>query len=322
MTLLRLLARPTPIALLLASAAIAFVPLARNPEWNGYFLTLLDLMLLTYSLNMVVGFSGYLSFGHVVFWGLGGYTAGMLVTVLGEAGGRPLAFSPYVLVPLGGLVASGFAALIAYPILRIRGAYFAIATFSVNLAVQTLFLNIDAFGGAEGLPLRRFMAYEIVPGFYWLLGFLVLGAMTSYLILQTKLGYGLIAIRNDEDVARTMGVSATLYKALIYVIAAFFAGAGGAVWALAQVFVDPENFGITRSIEMFVAVLLGGAGTALGPFIGAFIYFGFKDLLIIRFPHLHLVFFGVLIVIIVLFLPGGLVGTLRERAPRLRRILE
>ncbi len=322
MTPLGLLARPTPIALVLAFAAMGLVPLAGNPELNGYFLTLLDLMLLTYSLNMVVGFSGYLSFGHIVFWGLGAYTAGMLVTIIGRATGGELAFSPYVLVPLGALVAAAFAALIAYPILRIRGAYFAIATFSVNLAVQTIFFNVRAFGGAEGLPLRRFMSYQIVPAYYWLLAFALVACLASYLILRIKLGYGLLAILNDEDVAQTMGVNTTLYKIVIYLIAAFFAGAGGAVWALAQVFVDPENFGISRSIEMFVAMLLGGVGTTLGPFLGAFIYFAIKDLLIIRFPHLHLIFFGVAIMVIVLFVPGGLVGTLRQRTPRLRRILE
>ena len=322
MTLLSLLARPTPIALVLDFAAMGLIPLAGNPELNGYFLTLLDLMLLTYSLNMVVGFSGYLSFGHIVFWGLGGYTAGLLVAAIGRATGGELTFSPYLLVPLGGLVGSAFAALIAYPILRIRGAYFAIATFSVNLAVQTIFFNVKAFGGAEGLPLKRFISYQIVPGFYWLLAFVLLATLSSSLILRIKLGYGLLAILNDEDVAQTMGVNTTLNKAIIYVVAAFFAGAGGAVWALAQVFVDPENFGISRSIEMFVAMLLGGVGTTLGPFLGAFIYFAIKDLLIIRFPHLHLVFFGVAIMIVVLFIPGGLVGALRERIPRLRRILE
>ncbi len=322
MRLLALFARPTPILLLLAFAGIALIPLARQPELNGYFLTLLDLMLLTYSLNMVVGFSGYLSFGHIVFWGLGAYTSGMLVTTIGRATGGELAFSPYLLVPLGGLVASAFAGLIAYPILRIRGAYFAIATFSVNLAVQTVFFNVKTFGGAEGLPLRRFISYQIVPGFYWLLGCALLAFLASYGILRIKLGYGLLAILNDEDVAETMGVNTTLYKAGIYVIAAFFAGAGGGVWALAQVFVDPENFGINRSIEMFAAMLLGGVGTTLGPFVGAFIYYAIKDLLIIRFPHLHLVVFGVVIMVIVLFVPGGLVGTLRRHVLRLRRILE
>ena len=299
MTLLALLARPTPVGLALVFGLMGVIPLARNPELNGYFLTLMDLMLLTYSLNMVVGFSGYLSFGHIVFWGLGGYTAGMLVTTIGRATGGELAFSPYLLVPLGGLVAAAFAALIAYPILRIRGAYFAIATFSVNLAVQTVFFNVKAFGGAEGLPLKRFMSYQIVPGFYWLLALVLLAFLSSYLILRIKLGYGLLAILNDEDVAQTMGVNTTLYKVIIYVVAAFFAGAGGAVWALAQVFVDPENFGITRSIEMFVAMLLGGVGTTLGPFVGAIIYFAIKDVLIIRFPHLHLVFFGLAIMLIV-----------------------
>jgi branched-chain amino acid transport system permease protein len=297
---------------------MAFVPLRGNPELTSYFLTLLDVMLITFSLNMVVGFIGYLDFGHVVFWGLGSYTAGLAVASLG----RPLTFSPYLFVPLGGLVAAAFAALVGYPALRIRGAYFAIASFSVNLAVQTIVLNVKTFGGSEGLPLLRYVSYQVATAYYWALVFAFASFVTTYLILHGKLGYGLLAIRNDEDMAKSLAINTTAYKVLIYAIGAFFAGVAGATWGLAQVFVDPDNFGITRSIEMFVTMMLGGVGTAAGPFLGAFIFYGLKDLLVLRFPHLHLVIFGLIIMIIVLFLPGGLIGTLRERFPRLRRVLE
>ena len=316
--MLRYWRRPTPALVTLGFIAMALLPLRGDAELTSYFLTLLEVMLVTFSLNMVVGFIGYLDFGHVVFWGLGGYTAGLAVASFGG----PLAFSPYFFVPLGGLVAAAFAALVGYPALRIRGAYFAIASFSINLAVQTIFFNVEAFGGSEGLPLIRYMSYQVVTAYYWMLLFTFLGFVTSYIILKRKLGYGLLAIRNDEDVAKSLAINTTAYKVLIYAIGAFFAGVAGGIWTLAQVFVDPDNFGITRSIEMFVTMMLGGVGTASGPFIGAFIFYGLKDLLVLRFPHLHLVIFGLIIMIIVLFLPGGLVGTLRERFPRLRRILE
>lgn len=310
--------RPTPALVTLGFVAMAFVPLRGNPELTSYFLTLLDVMVITFSLNMVVGFIGYLDFGHVVFWGLGSYTAGLAVSALGTS----LTVSPYLFVPLGGLVAAAFAALVGYPALRIRGAYFAIASFSINLAVQTIFFNVEAFGGSQGLPLLRYVPYQVVTAYYWELGFTFLAFAASYVILNRKLGYGLLAIRNDEDMAKSLAINTTAYKIGIYAIGAFFAGVAGAIWGLAQVFVDPDNFGIGRSIEMFVTMMLGGVGTASGPFIGAFIFYGLKDLLVLRFPHLHLVIFGLVIMVIVLFLPGGLVGTLRERFPRLRRVLE
>jgi len=310
--------RPTPAVVTLGFAAMAFVPLGGDAELTSFFLTLLEVMLITFSLNMVVGFIGYLDFGHVVFWGLGSYTAGVAVSSFG----KPLTFSPYVFVPLGGLVAAAFAALVGYPALRIRGAYFAIASFSINLAVQTIFFNVEAFGGSEGLPLLRFVSYQVATAYYWMLLFSFGSFVTSYVILNKKLGYGLLAIRNDEDMAKSLAINTTAYKVLIYAVGAFFAGVAGAIWGLAQVFVDPDNFGIGRSIEMFVTMMLGGVGTASGPFIGAFIFYGLKDLLVLRFPHLHLVIFGLIIMVIVLFLPGGLVGTLRERFPRLRRVIE
>lgn len=310
--------RPTPALVTLGFVAMALVPLRGNPELTSYFLTLLDVMVITFSLNMVVGFIGYLDFGHVVFWGLGSYTAGLTVSALGTS----LTVSPYLFVPLGGLVAAAFAALVGYPALRIRGAYFAIASFSINLAVQTIFFNVEAFGGSQGLPLLRYVPYQVVTAYYWELGFTFLAFVASYVILNRKLGYGLLAIRNDEDMAKSLAINTTAYKILIYTIGAFFAGVAGAIWGLAQVFVDPDNFGIGRSIEMFVTMMLGGVGTASGPFLGAFIFYGLKDLLVLRFPHLHLVIFGLVIMVIVLFLPGGLVGTLRERFPRLRRMLE
>jgi branched-chain amino acid transport system permease protein len=318
LSVLRYWRRPTPALVTLGFIAMALVPLRGDAELTSYFLTLLDVMLVTFSLNMVVGLIGYLDFGHVVFWGLGAYAAGVAVASFSG----PLSFSPYVFVPLSGLVAAAFAALVGYPALRIRGAYFAIASFSINLAVQTVFFNVEAFGGSEGLPLIRFISYQVVTAYYWELGFAFLGFVSTYLILKRKLGYGLLAIRNDEDVAKSLAINTTAYKVLIYTIGAFFAGVAGGVWGLAQVFVDPDNFGITRSIEMFVTMMLGGVGTASGPFLGAFIFYGLKDLLILRYPHAHLVIFGLIIMVIVLFLPGGIIGTLRERLPRLRRILE
>jgi branched-chain amino acid transport system permease protein len=209
--------------------------------------------------------------------------------------------------------------------MRLRGAYFAIATVSINIAVQTLFFNLEPLGGAEGLPLNRALlnlADRVTPAYYVLLGLLFLAFWTHYGILKGKIGYGLRAILNDEDVAETMGVNATGYKVATFAVAAFFAGVAGAAWGIFQNFVDPENFRLGISVDLFVIMMLGGVGTALGPLVGGVIYYVIRDLLILRFPYLHLVIFGVVILIIVLAFPGGLIGTLRQRHRRLRTVLE
>jgi branched-chain amino acid transport system permease protein len=324
MRILRALAhwrRPTPLLAVVLCLVLAVVPLSGNAEWVTFCITMMNLIILTYSLNMVVGLTGYLSFGHVVFWGLGAYTAGAIVI----AGGGPIGYNPYWLAPLGGLVAGAFAVLVGYPTLRLRGAYFAIATVSINIAVQTLFFNLEGLGGAEGLPLNRALRHlndRVTPAYYVLLVLLFTAFWTHYAIVKAKIGYGLRAILNDEDVAETMGVNATAYKVVIFATAAFFAGVAGAVWGVFQNFVDPDNFRLGIGVDLFVIMMLGGVGTALGPLVGGVIYYGIRDVLILRFPHLHLVIFGVAIVLIVLAFPGGLIGTLRRRQRRLRAMLE
>lgn len=313
--------RPTPLLTLAVCSILALIPVSRKAEWITFCITMMNLIVLTYSLNMVVGLTGYLSFGHVVFWGLGAYTAGALVM----ATGGPIGYNPYWIVPLGGVVSLVFAAAVGYPTMRLRGAYFAIATVSINVAVQTLFFNLERLGGAEGLPLNRALlrlSDRVTPAYYVLLALLFLAFWTHYGILKGKTGYGLRAILNDEDVAETMGVNATGYKVAIFAAAAFFAGVAGAVWGIFQNFVDPDNFRLGISVDLFVIMMLGGVGTALGPLVGGVIYYVIRDLLILRFPYLHLVIFGVVIVIIVLAFPGGLIGTLRKRHRQLRAVLE
>jgi len=319
--LLRLWDRPTPLVVLAVCAVLVLVPLSGNAEWITFCITMMNLIVLTYSLNMVVGLTGYLSFGHVVFWGLGAYTAGAVVM----ASGGPIAYNPYWVVPLGGVVSMLFAVAVGYPTMRLRGAYFAIATVSINIAVQTLFFNLEGLGGAEGLPLNRALLRltdRVTSAYYVLLALLLAAFWTHYGILRGKTGYGLRAILNDEDVAETMGVNATGYKVAIFAVAAFYAGVAGAAWGIFQNFVDPDNFRLGISVDLFVIMMLGGVGTALGPLVGGVIYYVIRDLLILRFPYLHLVIFGAVIVIIVLAFPGGLIGTIRQSRRTLRAVLE
>jgi branched-chain amino acid transport system permease protein len=309
--------RLTPLLLAAAFAGLALFPLVGDENLVGFGLRLLELIAMTYSLNLVTGFLGYVDFGHVVFYGIGAYATA--VTVVGLHGfDLPL----LVLVLPGALVALAFGVAVGYPALRLRGAYFAIATFSINEAVLAVVLNVDRLGGSDGFPLARYLRLDLASVYYALLVVAVVMAAASYGILRGRFGLALQAIREDEDVAEAQAVDTVRYKVATYAVAGAAAAMVGGLVGMAQVLVSPEYFEVARGIEQLVIMMIGGPGTALGPLVGSLIYFLIKDSLIVRYPHLHLVFFGAIIVLIVLFLPAGLVGYFRERSARLRALLE
>jgi len=309
--------RVTPVLFAAAFGALAVLPVGGDRNLVGFGFRLLELMAMTYSLNFITGFLGYVDFGHVVFYGIGAYATAVTV-----AGTHPAAVPLAALIVPGALAAVVFGVVVGYPALRLRGAYFAIATFSINEAVLAVVLNMESLGGSDGFPLARYVRLELVDVYYVLLAVTVLLAVVSYWILRTRVGLALQAIREDEDVAEAQAVNTVSYKVLTYAFAGAAAALVGGLVGVAHVLVSPEYFEVSRGIEQFVIMMIGGPGTALGPLVGSVIYFVIKDALIIRYPHLHLVFFGVIIVLIVLFLPAGLVGYARERSRRLRALLE
>ncbi len=310
-------ARLTPFLLVAAFAGLALLPLVGDENLVGFGLRLLELIAMTYSLNLVTGFLGYVDFGHVVFYGIGAYATAVTVAGL-HALGLPL----LLLVLPGALAALAFGVAVGYPTLRLRGAYFAIATFSINEAVLAVVLNVDRLGGSDGFPLARYVRFELAAIYYALLLVAVVLAALSYGILRSRFGLALQAIREDEDVAEAQAVNTVRYKVLTYALAGAAAAMVGGLVGVAHVLVSPEYFEVAKGIEQLVIMMIGGPGTALGPLVGSVLYFAIKDALIIRYPHLHLVFFGAIIVLIVLFLPAGLVGYFRERSARLRALLE
>ena len=309
--------RLTPILLGATFAGLALLPLVGDENMVGFGLRLLELIAMTYSLNLVTGFLGYVDFGHVVFYGIGAYATAVTV-----AGLHPLPFPLLALVLPGALAAFLFGVAVGYPTLRLRGAYFAIATFSINEAMLAVVLNVERLGGADGFPLARYVRFELATVYYAILLVAAALAAASYGILRARFGLALLAIREDEDVAEAQAVDTVRYKVISYALAGAAAALVGGLVGIAQVLVSPEYFDVAKGIEQLVIMMIGGPGTALGPLVGSVIYFLIKDALIVRYPHLHLVFFGAVIVLIVLFLPAGLVGYLRERGTRLRALLE
>lgn len=286
--------------------------------------TLLMFVGLASSLNILLGYTGYVSFGHIVFFGLGGYSGFYFLS----AQNVPLLLAAI----LGGVVSAVLAGLIGLAVLRLRGAYFALATIGVNEAARAFVSNFEPFGGATGL----FVNYSVYQGFggpgpalwrtfiyLWLTVLIIV--IVSYLIKNSRFGLGLLAIREDEDAAMVMGVKAPQAKTYAYMFSAFFPGVIGTLYFFKNGNVEPgDAFHLHMSIEMLVMVMLGGMGTVLGPVIGAVTYQGLRGFLLTSplFKNLHLAIAGVFLLLIVLFVPAGAIGWLRERFWQLRKVLE
>lgn len=286
--------------------------------------TILLSVALASSLNILLGYTGYVSFGHVVFFGLGGYVGFYLMSVQG--------ISLWLSMLAGGIASSALAFLLGKAILRLRGGYFALATIGVNEAMRAFINNLDLFGGPVGMTLN-FQVYRDYGGAgeaLWM-SYYVLAALTfvvliiSYLVRTSKFGLGLLAIREDEDAAEVMGVNAPDLKTWAYVLSAIIPGMLGVLFFFKNGSIEPAPaFRLHFSIEMIVMVMLGGQGTVLGPILGAYGYQRLRGFLLTSpiFKDIQLAVAGALLLVIVLFVPAGVVGWLRNRFPVLRRAFQ
>ncbi len=287
------------------------------------FLMLLYIALAS-SLNIILGYTGYVSFGHIVFYGIGGYTAFVLIDSFGT--------NIILAMIAGGIVAAVIAYSLGQAILKLRGAYFAIATIGINEAVKALVENLEQIGGAEGifLNINVYKAYGGAENALWLAYYLMLILTVSVIVVSwyvknSKFGLGLMAIREDEDAAIVAGINTKSYKCLAYALSAFFPGMVGAVFFFKNGNIEPVNaFNLTQSIEMIFMVMLGGFGTVAGPFIGAIVYERVRGVLLMSemFKNLHMAISGVLLLLIILFMPRGIVGYLRDKITKIRRFVE
>ena len=312
------------LALAIVAAFALWPALASNKAYiREVAFTILKAMALASSLNILLGYTGYVSFGHIVFFGLGGYTGFYLLSV------HDLHLAIAVLA--GGLSAGLLAFLLGKAILRLRGAYFALATIGVNEAFKAFAKNFDPVGGPTGMTLhfRVYKGYGGADQALWIayvsLVILTLAVvLVSYLVKTSRFGLGLMAIRENEDAAEVMGVNAPNAKTWAYVLSAIFPGMVGAIFFFKNGNIEPgDAFVLHQSIEWIVMIMLGGQGTVLGPVVGAAGYQRLRGLLLVSplFKNIQLAVAGVLLLVIVLFVPAGVVGWLRGRFPRLRRVL-
>ena len=289
-------------------ALVALVVLAGVP-WYGsdvlvqFGINTLLLAVLAQGWNIIGGYAGYASFGNSVFYGLGSYgvAIAMVQWELPFAAG----------LALGVALAVAFALLLGMPVLRLRGHYFAIATLALAQVMTAIVSNIGLAGQNIGLVLPPL---NNDPLFYELaLGLLVLATLTIAWLTRSKFGFGLIAIRENEEGAAVMGVNTTLYKVAAFALSGVFSALAGGIHAYWITFLDPESaFDIGLNVKMIIMAVFGGAGTVLGPVVGAFSLSAISELLSSEITSVAGLFFGMVIVAAVVLMPRGLTDVLRR----------
>jgi branched-chain amino acid transport system permease protein len=289
--------------------ALALLLLSVYPLWaTGYgirvMLQLFMWIALAQSWNLISGLTGYVSFGHVAFFGMGSYTTAILV-VKGVA--WPLAAVG------GGVMAVVLAFVIGWPCLRLKGPYFAIAMLGLNEVLRVMASYFEGLtGGGLGLSLPTLDASVRI---YYAMG-LVAVAVTAltYLIVTSRFGLRLMTIREDELAAEAMGINTFRYKIYAFLLSAAAPGIVGGLAARDMGYIEPISvFPLVTTITMIVMVLFGGKGTIWGPVLGAVILFTFQELVWAHFPHAHQVLLGAIIVTVVLVMPRGILGVLQQK---------
>lgn len=311
-----------PIVIILVVGLLP--PITNSPTLRESMFVLLMFVALASSLNILLGYTGYVSFGHVVFFGIGGYVGFYTLSALHW----PLPAA----VAAGGLAAGLLALALGASILRLRGAYFALATIGINEAMHAFVSNFSPFGGPTGMSLD-FRVYGDYGGpaqalwltYFALFGLTLLVIVISYAVKSSKFGLGLLSIREDEDTAIVIGVRAPLAKTQALVLSAIIPGIVGTLFFFKNGNIEPgDAFRLQSSIEMIVMVMLGGFGTVVGPVLGAAGYERLRSFLLTSDPFkaFQLTIAGLVLLLIILFIPAGVVGWLRSRVTRLREVLE
>jgi branched-chain amino acid transport system permease protein len=267
---------------------------------------------LALAFDVLAGYTGYLNFGHSAFFGIGAYATAILMMK---------ASWPFALaVPAGGALAAVAAVIAGLPTLRLRGAYFAIATWALSRAVQQLALMSSLTGGPDGMRLTAFLH----PQFFYFVMLAAVGAtffLFWFLLERAPFGLKLKAIREDEQGAKALGLNPTRLKIQAFVLSAVPTAILGGIFAYWVTFIDPDStLGDLVSDQALVMVVFGGMGTLIGPAVGAVLIFAFKTLFwayLSSYEVLYLIILGAVIALSVVFLPNGVVGTLaRERTRR------
>jgi branched-chain amino acid transport system permease protein len=293
-----------PGLLLIVLLLLAALPYGRPGYTVVFVYTILMYVVLTVSWVIFSGPTGYISLAPAAFFGVGVYTS----AVLGMALPLP------VVVCVGGLASSCLALLVGALTLRLRGIYFAIFTFGLVEFIKHLVLwwEIQRTGtrGRFLIPVDNNTIY------YVMLAILVITLLTAYLIRRSRFGLALQSIGQDEEAAAHTGINVTVVKVMTFAISAVFMGAVGAIWAIRLTYIDPYiAFDPLNSFMPVLMAIFGGMGQLYGPVLGAAVFAYSREVLITKFPYYYMLLIGIILLVVIVYLPNGLVGPIE----RLRR---
>jgi len=281
-------------------------PLKASGYWVRFLTFIFMWIGLAGSLNLLTGYTGYLDFGHVAFFGIGAYMTGILMVHLG------MPFLPAMFI--GAILAAVMAVIVGIPTMRLRGAYFAIAMLAFAEAMKQVVLEFDRFtGGGNGLSLPIYTNYLFF--YYVMFATVILTIGVTFWFEKSKFGKALMAIREAELAAEVSGVNTFRCKLVAFGISAFIAGIIGGIYAYWMTFLYPgDAFSVLITMRMIIMAFLGGAGTLLGPVIGASFLAAVEEILWAEFKYSYLIIVGFIVVFVVLVLPRGIVGLVKEKA--------
>ncbi len=290
------------ILLLTLTIILSLVPIINLNSYILFlFFTLMNFSVMSIAWNVIGGFAGQLHFGAATFYGIGAYCSAILI----NAG-----CSPWMPIVAAILINSIIAVLIGYPCFRLRGPYFLIATLGIGELVKAIVRNVKSIsGGSMGLLLNASLVYSPNILYYLSLTLFVISVIAALLIKRSRYGLRLFALNSDIEAAEAVGVNSTSSKIWAHIIMAILIGLAGAINAQYTGFVVPDAvFNFDTSIMMVLMTMVGGIGTIWGPVIGAVVLVIMRNLLLTSMPQFHLMFYGALLIVVVLLEPRGLLG--------------
>jgi branched-chain amino acid transport system permease protein len=308
---------------ILLAAAFGFPLLQVAVGGMSYWLHMLLFVFMNVAIasswNIMGGYAGYVSLGHSVFFAIGGYAAAILFAYFGV--------SPFIAFPFAGLIAMAFGFVIGTITLRVRGPTFIISTIALVLVTKILFDNWSYVGGSNGISMALLdlpVEYVKLP-FYYAMLLVAIGAVyLSFRVRRSKFGLGLRAISQDETKAEVAGVPTRAYKIIAFALSGLFIGMAGALWGYYLTYLSPAIFlTILVGAKFVLMTILGGRGTVSGPVVGATLFVVVNEFFVAKLgaSELNIVATGLLLILVLVFFPEGIIGSLKKSG-RLPRMLD
>jgi branched-chain amino acid transport system permease protein len=294
----------------LAILAVVALALSALPHGISVYLRSFAMFTMMYvvlalSWNIISGFTGYTSFGHVAFYGIGAYACAILVADYGWH------WVPTLFI--GAFVAGIVAIALGYPVLRLQGPYFAIAMLGAAEGTRVVATVWDGLTHG-GLGISFPSTENSMQTYYAMLVLMLITIAVAYVVGHSRFGIRLNAIREDEVAAEALGINVTRYKLVAFVLSAIFPAVAGGIQAYKVLYIEPLSvFFVQITIAMALMSMLGGKGTVIGPIVGAVLLYTAQELTWVNFPTAHLIAYGVFIIVVARFMPRGLMGFAIDR---------